>query len=143
MRNSMRRSAGTTVLLSAMRRLDFGRASQRIDDAGELDQQAVAGGLDDAAAVFGDFRIDQLGAQRLEPCERPFFVRTHQPRIAGHIGGEDRGEPTFDASWPGGLHRTSSVAYDPTRTSAWRALSMRAGLSACHIVVQIEAHHAC
>ena len=29
-------------------------AAHRIDDAGELDQDAVAGGLDDAAAVLGD-----------------------------------------------------------------------------------------
>ena len=40
-------------------------AAHRIDDAGELDQQAVAGGLDDAAAVLGDLRIDQLAAMRL------------------------------------------------------------------------------
>jgi hypothetical protein len=36
--------------------------AHRIDDAGKLDQQAVAGGLDDAAAVLGDLRIDDRGA---------------------------------------------------------------------------------
>ena len=111
-------------------RLHFGRASERVDDAGELDQQAVAGGLDEAAVMLGDFRIDHFGAQRLEPAERSFLIGTDQARIAGHIGGKDRREPTFDASWPGGLHGASSVVDNPTRTGvrrALRALSMRAG----------------
>ena len=73
-------------------RLHFGRASERVDDAGKLDQQAVAGGLDDAALMVGDLGIDQIAAERLEPAERPFFIGLDQPRIAGHIGGEDRGE---------------------------------------------------
>ena len=34
----------------------------------------------------------KLAAQRLEAFERPFLVGAHQPRIAGHIGGENRGE---------------------------------------------------
>ena len=34
--------------------LDLDGAAHRLDDAGELDQQAVAGALDDAAAVVGD-----------------------------------------------------------------------------------------
>ena len=38
-------------------------AAHRIDDAGEFDQQAVAGGLDDAAAVLGDVRVDQLARE--------------------------------------------------------------------------------
>jgi hypothetical protein len=33
-------------------------AAHRIDDAPELYQHAVAGGLDDPAVVLGDFRID-------------------------------------------------------------------------------------
>jgi hypothetical protein len=33
---------------------------------------------------------------RLEVLERPFLIRSHQPRIAGYIGGEDRGETAFD-----------------------------------------------
>jgi hypothetical protein len=55
-------------------RLYLGRASESVDDAGELDQQAVAGGLDDAAPMPGDPRIDELGAERPEPTERPFLV---------------------------------------------------------------------
>ena len=67
-------------------------AAHRIDDAGKLHQQAIAGGLDDAAMVLGDLRIEELAAQRLEAFERAFLIRPHQPRIPRHIGGEDRGE---------------------------------------------------
>ena len=40
--------------------LDFRRAANRVGDALELDQHAVAGRLDDAAPVLGDRRVDQL-----------------------------------------------------------------------------------
>src|SRR5271166_5357992 len=73
--------------------------------------------------MAGDLRIDQLGAQRLEPAERAFLVGLDQARIASDIGREDRREPTFDASLPCGLHGASSVAADPTRTGRRRALS--------------------
>jgi hypothetical protein len=46
------------------------RAADRIDDAGEPHQQAVAGGLDDAAMVLGDLRIEELAAQCPEAFER-------------------------------------------------------------------------
>ena len=62
MRNSMRFSAGDAGVPLGHRPLHLDRAAHRIDDARELDQQAVAGGLDDAAAVLGDLRIDQLAA---------------------------------------------------------------------------------
>jgi hypothetical protein len=81
-------------------RLQFGRATESVDDAGELDQQPVAGGLDEAALVIADLWIDHLGAQRLEPGERAFLVSLDQPRIAREIGGEDRRQPAFDATPP-------------------------------------------
>src|SRR5438874_9127124 len=76
----------------AHRFLHLGRAAHRVDDAAELDQHAVAGSLDDAAIVLGDTRIDKLGPQRLESRQGAFLVRPHQPRVAGDIGGQDRGE---------------------------------------------------
>src|SRR5216683_591545 len=95
--------------------LQLGRASERVDDAGELDQEAVAGGLDDAAVMAGDFWVDQLGAERLEPAERPFLIGFDQPRVAGDVSREDRRKPTFDAIPRFGLHGASSVADDLTR----------------------------
>jgi hypothetical protein len=32
----------------------------------------------------------------LQAFERPFLVRSHQSRVARHIGGKDRGETAFD-----------------------------------------------
>ena len=40
--------------------LHLDRAAHRIDDAGELDQEAVAGGLDDAAPVLPDLWLNQF-----------------------------------------------------------------------------------
>jgi hypothetical protein len=103
--------------------LHLGRTSDRVDDAGEFDQEAVAGGLDDAAAMLCDLSVDDFGPECLEPAEGPFLVGFDQARMAGDVGREDRREPTFDASLPCGLHRTSLVADDPTPTSAPRTLS--------------------
>jgi hypothetical protein len=75
--------------------------------------------------MAGDPRIDDFGAQRLEPAEGTFLVGLDQPLIAGHIGRKDRREPAFDAGRPSGLHGASSVANDPIPTSAWRPLSTR------------------
>ena len=60
-------------------RLHLARAAQCVDDAGEFDQEAVTGGLDDAALMAADHRIDELGAKRLEPAERVFLVGPDQP----------------------------------------------------------------
>ena len=61
-------------------------------------------------AMLGDLRVDDFGAERLEPAEGPFLVAFDQARVAGDIGREDRREPTFDASWPFRLHGASPVA---------------------------------
>ena len=39
--------------------------------------------------------IDREPEMPLEAFVRPLLVRAHQPRVAGHIGGEDRGETAF------------------------------------------------
>src|SRR5439155_14817850 len=90
--------------------LHLDRAAHGIDDARKLHQHAVTGGLDDATVVLGDLRIDQFTTDRFQRGEIPFLVLAHQPRVARAIGSEDRREPTFDASWPCGLHRTSLLA---------------------------------
>ena len=84
---------GTPALRSGIAALHLDGAAHRIDDTGELDEQPVAGGLDDAAVVLGDFRIEELAAQRLEAFEGAVLVGSDQPRIPRHIGGEDRREP--------------------------------------------------
>ena len=56
----MRWAGGTQAVRFGHRLLPVGGAAQRVDDAGELDEEPVAGGLDDAAAMLGDLRVDQL-----------------------------------------------------------------------------------
>jgi len=45
-----------------------------------------------------DLRIDQLLEMRLEPLVGALLVLAHQARVARHIGGENGGQPAFDAS---------------------------------------------
>jgi len=61
----------------------------RIDDAREFRQYAVACGLDDAAVMPRDRRIDEGAAVTHQSFERSFFVHTHKPRVSRHIGRED------------------------------------------------------
>ena len=76
--------------------LHLDRAAHRIDDAGEFDQHAVAGGFDDAAAMLRDLGIDEFAPDRLQRRERAFLVVAHQPRIAGDIGRQNRRQSPFD-----------------------------------------------
>jgi hypothetical protein len=71
-------------------------AADRVDDAGELAERAVAHELDDAAPVLGDERPDELLAVGLEALEGPALVPLHQARVADHVGRQNGGEPTLD-----------------------------------------------
>jgi hypothetical protein len=51
--------------------LHLHRGPHRVHDSRELGKEAVAGVLDDAAAVFGDLRLDQLPKVRFDPFVRP------------------------------------------------------------------------
>jgi hypothetical protein len=95
------------------------RAAHRVDDARKFHKHAVAGGLDDAALVLGDLRIEELMAQRFEAFERAFLVRPHQPRIPRHIGGEDRGETA------GLAHVALFIANRKPENSSSRSLGFR------------------
>src|SRR5215472_4759914 len=44
------------------------------------------------APVLFDLRLNKLPEVDFEPLMRPLLICTHQPRIARHVGGEDRGE---------------------------------------------------
>ena len=72
--------------------LHLARAAQCIDDAGELHQQPVIHRLDDPVMAFGDLGIHQLGPNSPEPFQGSALIGSDQPRIAGDIGGEDRGK---------------------------------------------------
>ena len=59
------------------------RTGHGLNDARELDQNAVAGRLDDATLVVGDLRVDQLAAMDTQPCQRPRLILAHQAAVAG------------------------------------------------------------
>ena len=65
--------------------LNLDRASRRVHGAGELDQRAVAGGLDDAASVGGYSGVSKGVSDSLQPGQRAFFVSTHQTAVSGNI----------------------------------------------------------
>jgi hypothetical protein len=67
-------------------------AANRIDHAAELDDDTVAGALDDASVVDGDDRVDQVAAERPEPRQRAIFVRPCEPTVAGDVGHQNRCE---------------------------------------------------
>ncbi len=67
--------------------LPFGCTAERIDDAGELNEKSVSGGLYQATSVLGDLGIDELAAKRSEPRERASFILSDQAAVTDHIGG--------------------------------------------------------
>ena len=73
--------------------LDRDRAAHGIDDAVELDQQAVAHRAHDAAPVLGDLRVDEIVADRSERRQGALLVDPHQPGIADDIGAQNDGKP--------------------------------------------------
>ena len=64
---------------------------------GNSHEDAVAHELDDAPAVLGDERLDELLAVRLEAVERAVLVALHQAGVADHVRRQDGGEPAVDA----------------------------------------------
>jgi hypothetical protein len=65
------------------------RAFHRIHRTGKFDQGTVAHHLDDAAAVLGNGGVEAGGPDVAQRSERSRFIGSHQPRVAGNVGGED------------------------------------------------------
>ena len=101
----------------AHRLLDLASAAHRLNGARELDQQAVAGGFNDAAAMLGDLGINQFAPMCLQPRKRPFLIRTHEPAVTRDIRGKNGGQLAFDA------FRGQSGALQPHRPNRSSALS--------------------
>ena len=72
--------------------LNCDRAPHRFDDAAEFDQSPVAGALEHAAVLARDRGVDEVGAQRPQPRERPILVRARHAAEADDVGGQDRGD---------------------------------------------------
>src|SRR5215475_13343291 len=65
--------------------LDIDSTAYAVDDAGKLDQHAVARRLDNASTVFRDLGIDDRASVTLEYGQCAFFIQAHQPRIARDV----------------------------------------------------------
>jgi hypothetical protein len=68
-----------------------------IPENNRIEERAIARGLHYPAAMFLDLGIGQLAPECLQPGEGSVFVRAHETRVASHIGGENGGQPAFDA----------------------------------------------
>jgi hypothetical protein len=87
--------------------LQLGGTADRVHDAREFRQHAIAGILDDAPGMLADLRVDEFAAMRLEPLVGALLVHAHQARVACHISGENRRQPALDPLLLPGTHRSS------------------------------------
>jgi hypothetical protein len=72
------------------RALDLKGAAHRVNNAAEFNDASVTRALDDAAAVHGDDRVDEVAAERPETSEDPILVRTSETALADNVGHQDR-----------------------------------------------------
>jgi hypothetical protein len=108
---------GIARVLRGDRSLDRDRALHGIDRAAKVGDDAIAGGVEDAAPVRCDQLIDD-DAACLQPRERADFVARHQPAVASNVGGEDCGQ---FALYRRNVHPSSSSC----RSIASRAIAAR------------------
>src|SRR5262249_7274768 len=76
--------------------LHFHRAARSVHRAGEFDQNAVAGPLDDPAAMLGNFGLQEAAPKYVDPRERALFVSAHQPAVAGDVAGKNCCQSALD-----------------------------------------------
>jgi hypothetical protein len=69
--------------------------------------------------MLGDFRIEELAPQRFEAFEGAALIGADQPRIARHIGRENRREPTGLAHVPLPAAKSREISWEPSRCIAW------------------------
>jgi hypothetical protein len=71
------------------------------------------------AMVPGDLRIKKPAAQRSEAFEGAALIGADQPRIARHIGSEDRGETAGLAHVSSPAAKRREISWEPSRCIAW------------------------
>jgi hypothetical protein len=96
--------------------LDLDGALSGADDAGELSQDAVASGVDDAPAMLADQRQDDALMGR-EVTHGRGLIRVHEPAVAGDIGGKNSGEPTLYRGLF--VHDAFSALAEASRSVVW------------------------
>jgi hypothetical protein len=91
-RNSMRLSGRDLRVALDHRPLEFNGAIHCVDHTAEFDDAAVARALDDAAVMHCDGRVDQVAAKGPKAGEDSILIRASKPRVADHVGHQDRRE---------------------------------------------------
>ena len=71
--------------------LKFYRAAYRFNDTRKFRQKPISGCFNNAAAMLGNFGVNEFGLMRLQRCMSAMFVNTHKPAIAGDISSKDSG----------------------------------------------------
>jgi hypothetical protein len=85
---------GKTGILDAQHFLQFNGTLDRIDGTCKLYQEAVAGGANDVPIELNKVGLDNPCPQLSQTVERTFFIRRHEPRIAGYVSGQNSRKPT-------------------------------------------------
>src|SRR5215472_16060283 len=88
------------------------RALHGIDGAGEISDEAVPRRVEDPPAMRGDQVIDDDPIRR-EGAESTDLIPAHQAAVALDIGGEDRGQLSFDR-WGFQPRQLPNPEYIPT-----------------------------
>jgi hypothetical protein len=94
--------------------LHFDGAAHGVNDAAELDQDAVAGALDHTAVMRGDGGIDQIAPQPPEPRQCAILVSAGKPAVSDYIRRQYR------RKFPGLGHDLSPQSVAPRRVFARR-----------------------
>ena len=83
-----------------------------VDDAGELDQDAVAHDLEDPSALPCDQWHQDILATRPQQRHRSGLILLHEPAVADHVGGKNGGETALDAFFSHVVRISSEDAAD-------------------------------
>ena len=87
----MHADAETHLLLCGEGLLNRDRTLHGVDRTGEICDDAVAGAAEDAPAIGRNALVEDRAAGG-QPAQGADLVLTHQPAVAGDIGGKDRRE---------------------------------------------------
>ena len=118
------------------RQLDFGRAPHRLDRAGELGNDAVAGAPEDAATMVGDQPVDDL-TMGLQRRKRRLLILAHEPAVADHIGCKDGGHSALNAIHGHARPRGTSSAILRYKPADREARKPRGPLSGDHAAATV------
>jgi hypothetical protein len=88
----------------------------RVHDAAELGEDAVAGSVDDAPAVFANHRKNNA-LMGFEIGDRPRLIGAHKGAVADNIGGQDGSQSAIELVSVSLVHREKFVQKRRTRVA--------------------------